>query len=317
LPLDTYASRSIPRVSSREPLWDHPRLRDEVDAGQHYLPGLATGGRETLVTSPIEAEPQYLLRLPGPSWLPLLAGLGTAAFFFALTVKWSWLAVGGAALAVIGIVRWLWASDPPPLAGTFEVGDGVRLPAYMTGSRSHAWWAVVVLLLVEGSVFASLVFSYLYLWTVAPGAWPPAPLRLPEAATTGVAVVGYVAALAAMSRANRALAVDSRSTLMLALVAGAAVLTLASWFDWQAAFDAGIDGRRHAYGAAVHALLAWQGLHVALVAIVTVYVLARLRAGLLGREHRVTFDTLRLLWLYTAVQGLVTIAVLHSPRIVV
>ena len=39
------------------------------------LPGLATGGRETIVTSPIEAEPQYLLRLPGPSWLPLLAGL--------------------------------------------------------------------------------------------------------------------------------------------------------------------------------------------------------------------------------------------------
>ncbi|HEX5650949.1 MAG TPA: cbb3-type cytochrome c oxidase subunit I [Steroidobacteraceae bacterium] len=316
LPLDTYASRSIPRVSSRDPLWDNPRLRDEVDAGQHYLPGLATGERETLVTSPIEAEPQYLLRLPGPSWLPLLAGLGTATFFFALTVKWVWIAVGGAALALFGIVRWLWASDPRPLAGSFEVGDGIRLPAYMTGSRSHAWWAVVVLLLVEGSVFASLVFSYLFLWTVAPGAWPPAPLPLPEPAAAGVAVVGYVAALVAISWAGRALAASHSRTLTLALVAGAALLALAFSSDWRAALDAGIDARRHAYGAAVHALLAWQGLHVALVAIVTVYVLARLRAGLLGREHRVTFDTLRLLWLYTAAQGLVTIAVVHSPRIV-
>ncbi|HET7203379.1 MAG TPA: hypothetical protein VFI92_08425 [Steroidobacteraceae bacterium] len=47
----------------------------------------------------------------------------------------------------------------------------------------------------------------------------------------------------------------------------------------------------------------------------TAYVIARQSAGLLGPRHRVTFDNLRLVWLYTAAQGLVTIAVLHAPRL--
>ena len=62
---DDYAARSIPRIASRDPLWDQPGLAREVDAGRHYLPGTATGGRETIVTSPVDARPQYVLLLPG------------------------------------------------------------------------------------------------------------------------------------------------------------------------------------------------------------------------------------------------------------
>jgi cytochrome c oxidase subunit I+III len=98
-------------------------------------------------------------------------------------------------------------------------------------------------------------------------------------------------------------------------VAGIVVLAGAYWFDLQAVRSVDVDAAAHAYGAAVHALLSWQGLHVVLVAITTAYVLARFRAGLVSARHRVTFDTLRLLWLYTAAQGLVTAVVLHSPRI--
>src|SRR3546814_5405599 len=43
-------------VTSREPLWERPSLREEVDAGRHYLPGTLTGMRETIVTSPIDAR---------------------------------------------------------------------------------------------------------------------------------------------------------------------------------------------------------------------------------------------------------------------
>jgi cytochrome c oxidase subunit I+III len=315
LPLDNYASRSIPQVTSRDPLWDNPRLRDEVDAGQHFLPGVATGGRETIVTSPIDAVPQYVLRLPGPSWLPLLAGLGTALFFFALTVKFTVLAVAGGSLAIVCMLRWLWASDPRPLTGEFDIGAGLRLPAYMTGSQSHAWWAVVVLLLVQGSVFASLVFGYYFLWTVTPGAWPPPPFEVPRGSTAALAAVGWVAASAALIGADRALARDHGHRVTLALCAGLGLLTAAFAFDLRAVQQVNIDAAAHAYGAAVHALLAWQGLHVVLVWIMTGYVLARQAAGLLGRRHRVTFDTLRLVWLYTAAQGIVTLAVLHSPRL--
>ena len=41
LPTGTYQTRSIPIVTSREPLWDQPGLAEEVKAGRYYLPGRA------------------------------------------------------------------------------------------------------------------------------------------------------------------------------------------------------------------------------------------------------------------------------------
>src|SRR5690606_8720403 len=114
LPIDNYGVRSIPHIVSREPLWDNPALREEVDSGQHYLPGLATGVRETIVTSPIDARPQYILRLPGYGWLPVLAGLGTAVFFLSLTVKLMLLAAIGGIVALVCIFKWLWQSESAP-----------------------------------------------------------------------------------------------------------------------------------------------------------------------------------------------------------
>ena len=41
LPTGNYSSRSIPIVTSRDPLWDQPNLADDVEAGRYYLPGRA------------------------------------------------------------------------------------------------------------------------------------------------------------------------------------------------------------------------------------------------------------------------------------
>src|SRR5688572_3758700 len=65
LPQQDYGVRSIPQITSREPLWDRPALAAEVVAGRHWLPGTHSGGRETLVTSWRDAVPQHLLALPG------------------------------------------------------------------------------------------------------------------------------------------------------------------------------------------------------------------------------------------------------------
>ena len=46
-----YGPRSIPLVTSRDPLWDQPGLSEDSKAGRHYLPGTITGTRETIVTS--------------------------------------------------------------------------------------------------------------------------------------------------------------------------------------------------------------------------------------------------------------------------
>ena len=99
LPNASIRTRSIPVVTSREPLWDQPEPGEDVEAGRYYLPGAPTGRRETIVTSPIEGAPQYVLRLPGPGWPPFLAAVFTAAFFLLLTVKLVTLALRCAASA--------------------------------------------------------------------------------------------------------------------------------------------------------------------------------------------------------------------------
>src|SRR5688572_13105182 len=78
---DAYAARSIPRVLDRYPLWSDPAMIQAADRGRWYLPGTGTGARETIVTSPIEGEPQYVMRVAGPGLAHVLAAAFTAAFF--------------------------------------------------------------------------------------------------------------------------------------------------------------------------------------------------------------------------------------------
>src|SRR3546814_15705693 len=59
----------------------------DVAEGRYFLPGSATGYRETIITSPLRAEPEYLQIMPGPSVWPLLASIFTAGFFLLLTVQ--------------------------------------------------------------------------------------------------------------------------------------------------------------------------------------------------------------------------------------
>jgi cytochrome c oxidase subunit I+III len=301
LPLDSYAVRSIPRVEGRYPLWERPSLRAEVDSGQHYLPGTMTGARETIVTSAVDARPEYLMRIPGPSWLPLLAGLGTAVFFFTLTVKSTWMALAGAALAVITIFRWLWESDPAPGSRRHDIGDGIELPDYMSGPRAHGWWGVVVLLIVNASIFASFVYSWFYLAYMA-DAWPPPGMHI-EGGGFDVAsgAAGLASAVLAIL-ASRLLAGGKSRWFIATIILGMAALVGALVVQCVAA--RGADPALHAFGATSWALLCWQGVNVALCVLMGGWVLARLVAGKLDAVRRATFDCAWLVWLYTAVQGL-------------
>jgi cytochrome c oxidase subunit I+III len=311
LPQDDYGVRSIPRIESREPLWDRPQLAAEVKEGRHYLPGTATGRRETIVTSPVDAKPQYVLILPGWSLLPLIAGAGTAAFFLFLTVKMVWPAAVGGAIALGAMLRWMWENDRGAFHPPVDIGDGIRLPVYASGPASTSWWAMVVLMLVDATVFASLVFSFFYLWTVN-DAWPPAGITLPAGQWPIVSGLAWLLSSALMVGAGRALEPRRRAMLTAAL-AGATVLMLAAFSaDLRAWWQAGLRPSEHAYAAVVCAVLAWQGLHAAVLLVMGGYTLARSWCGLLDATRRVTFDNTRLFWHYTVAQGLAGLLLIHG-----
>ena len=314
LPSGTYGLRSIPRVDSPYPLWDHPTLADEVERGAHYLPGTLTGKRETLVTSAIDAKPLYVLVVPGPGWSPFVAAAATAAFFYMLTFELAIPAALCAAVAAIAIVAWLWGSDPGPIRGPADVGGGATLPFAMTGPSSHAWWAVVVLILVCATLYASLVFSYLYLWTVSPHLWrepalPPVP---PVLASVALLAGGW----ALLEAADRSLSRD-RALAASAFLAGAAIAVGASCgVDALALRRAGLDPTSTAYAETVATIVALQAFFAVLVAAMAAYTVARAFAGKLDATRRATFDHTRLMARYAIAQGLVGLALVHGfPRL--
>jgi cytochrome c oxidase subunit I+III len=315
LPTDNYAIRSVPFVTSRDPLWDTPNLRHEVDSGQHYLPGTVTGTRETIVTSPIDAVPQYLLRLPGPSWWPVLAGLGTAVFFLALTVKWIVVASLGAIVAFASIIKWLWETDPKPSGQLFHIGGGLHLPDYLSGSRSHSWWSVVVLMLVDGTVFACAVFSFFYLWTVTQSGFPPEGLAVPGGASSIIAAVAWLLSAVALRAGDTALRKGARSILRIAIALALILMWAACWWNIDALTGTGMSPTAHGYAATAYTLVSWQGLHAALLTCMGLYTLAREACGHIDATRRNTFDNTRIMWYFCAAQAIVGLLVINAGRL--
>jgi cytochrome c oxidase subunit I+III len=321
LPSDVYSTRSIPHVTSRDPLWDQPGLADEVAGGAHYLPDAPTGGRETLVTSAVEARPQYVLQMPGAGWPQVLAAVFTAACFLLLTVKLVVPALVCAVLAIVFIVVWLWPLDPGPAKGEVEIGAGIRLPTYMTGPQSHGWWAMVVLMLVAASLYLSYIFSYLYLWTVSPDVWPslgtPALPGLDRPLLSAALCVIAVVAFAAADRWLPSAGTRAILPATLGVLAGCAALAAAVAVEIVAHWQSGLRPEATAYGAMVYlaGLLAAQV--VAAVVFMGLFTAARLVAGRTDRERRNSFDHTALLAYYAAAQTLLGLAVVHGfPRLV-
>jgi cytochrome c oxidase subunit I+III len=313
-----YQTRSIPIVTSREPLWDQPGLNEDVKAGRYYLPGAPTGGRETLVTSPIEARPQYVAQIPGPSWAHVLAALFTAAFFLGLTVKLYTTSIICGVLAVACVLVWMWDTDHGPVRPPVDIGGGLRLPVYVTGPESHSWWGMIVLMIVTGTAFACLVFSYLFLWTISPGAWPPPPVPLAPLWIGLLSAGLYAASSVAMLVASRVLARPDANPWVLRGLIGIAIVLLISAIGVELVGQrgGGVDPTQSGYGATIFALASFQGFLAAVLAIMGLFTIARSVAGKLDAVRRVTFDNTAVYWHAIVVQGLIALAVVHGfPRL--
>jgi cytochrome c oxidase subunit I+III len=317
LPQGSYAARSIPRISSRDPLWDDPDLPEQVRQGQHFLPGSVTGLREALVTSTIDATPQYVAVIPGPGWAHLFAAVGTAGFFLSLTVELVWVAGAFGVVALLSVLRWLWTgTDLGPICKEAEIGGGLRLPVYITGRDAVGQWAMVLLLIVDAVIFACLIFTHAYLWLVnGDAAWPPAGSELPDMSWPLAAALLLLVSERLMWGAGRLLPLENRIWPVLAVLTSSALLLLGLGIDLNAIWWAGLRPMTDSFGAAVYANQFWQCLHAAVALIMAFYLVARLAAGLIDPVRRLTFDNVRLFWIYTVVQGWAGMALTHLfPR---
>jgi len=117
-PPPAYNFAVIPIVASRHPLWED-RLQESDDRSKLTEGYLLMHGRETLGTTPLDAEPNAILKMTGDSLIPLLVGAFTSVFFGGALFH-IWGIAGAAALGdAICIAIWLM----PPTEAKIEARD--------------------------------------------------------------------------------------------------------------------------------------------------------------------------------------------------
>ena len=310
MPGESWGIRSIPEIDSRYPLWDQPNIERDVDEGRFYLPDAEELRRETIVTSPVDATPEQVLRLPGSSFLPLTAAIATGGFFV-LGTFYLWMpALFSLGLATGIIAYWLWNGTALiPEKDTKDVGLGLTLPLYRSGTASVSWWAMFIMMLALLTAFASLVFGYFFYWTVHDD-FPPDPAQGPGVLWPSIAAALVLGAWALTLLARRWNRLDAGAmfhtamigAIMLAIGGGAALLA-GPW-----ASD--LDPTSHVYPAIVWLLAAWCVLHIGVGVLMQVYCVARRLAGRMTARHDIDIVNVALYWHFCTITVAITVAVL-------
>ncbi len=300
--------RTIPQIETRYPIWEQPRFLADYDAGKFFLPDAEEGRREMLITSSIDATPLQCMRIPGPTYITLVAALAVGGIFIFPTFKMYGLMGVSIVASIIVIAIWLWnGTGEIPEKATKDVGLGVTLPLYASGRHSAGWWAMGITMLAIFTAYICLVFGYFFYWTrhaqfVPEGAGG-------SAAVAGAALLASVLAWGLTMAARRMNAADR----VPAFYASAAVGTLAALASIGGLlahpYLAGLDPTAHVYASLIWLLAIWSAVQTAIGIVMLIYCVARRAAGRMTGAYDMDIVNVGLYWHFTMATNAITLAV--------
>jgi cytochrome c oxidase subunit I+III len=319
MPAPTYNFVSIPTIAERNPLWHRPGLQQDLDAGDGFLPGASRGARETLGTSVRAGTPQSVIRLSNSTWIPLATALTLVAvlgFFIAGLYLLAALSFGGTVVAL-----WHWLSTtgdddaPACVDAGVSAGQPLVLPTQSASPDSPGVWGTMILLLVDGSLYASLVFAYFYLWLLAP-AWPPPGHELPGLGVPALGAALLLAGSASVRSARRRNAAARPDGGRAALLLGGILLVAFLVTQVLMLVDYGHAPQSHAYASLVYVLIGYQGIHAIIALLMAAFVWRRSRRGLVDSVRQRDFRIITMFWHYTTGLWVVGLLLVHLfPRL--
>jgi cytochrome c oxidase subunit I+III len=256
----------------------------------------------------VDARPIQCQRLPGNSFVPFAAAVALGGFFVFGSFHFWKLAAASLPVAIGLFLYWLWTGTAEhPEKEHKDVGLGLKLPLYVSGSDSVGWWGMFITMLADLTAFVCIVFGYFFFWTVRDD-FPPEPSPGPGVlwpAVGGALLLASWALTEISRRANRRGATPvfyaALGWAVLLAIAGSLALLAGPWLH-------GLDPKSHSYPATVWLLVAWTVLHVALGVVMQLYCLARRAAGRLTPRYDMDAANVALYWHFVAVTVFVTVA---------
>jgi cytochrome c oxidase subunit I+III len=213
-------------------------------------------------------------------------------------------------LAACVILYWLWTGTALiPEKAEKDVGLGLKLPLYVSGSASIGWWAMFITMLADMTAFVCIVFGYFFFWTVRED-FPPDTalgpgLLWPAIAALLVAVV-WISLLLARRWNKRDWHAGIYGGLLVS--AGSAALCIAALLAGPFVTD--LDPTKHVYDATVWLLVIWTAFHVLVGVIMQLYCVARRFAGRMTAQHDIDICNVVLYWHFVAATVLITVGVI-------
>jgi cytochrome c oxidase subunit I+III len=315
IPPAPYAFASIPHLGKTRSDEIAPGdLALSLARGEGYLGFTRNGWQEALGVHMTTGEPEQLIVLPQPTYLPLFTALATAAVVLTFLFKLYLLALV-AALVTAGM--FVFSGHRAGLArdyGPMPVGHGVNVPPHTEVAGAPPWLALICVLIADGTLFTSLLFGTFYLWIAAPN-WPAAITPEPSGMLALVAGAALAVAAAAARGSLRAVAAGDTASGWIGLAVLALLAAIATAVGL--IVDLTPYPHEHALGATAAALLGYVALHAGIGLLFLVSNFLRLDAGFIA-PRRVLDLRLTRLWLdYTLVTGVIAMGlVLALPELV-
>jgi cytochrome c oxidase subunit I+III len=323
-PMPLYGFRRLPVIQSRHPNWGDnkvvvdPRTEKLLETLEHY----PRDYRAQLVTSAIDAEPEEIYRIAGPSIWPLASALAIGVMTLFLVFSQYWLAAISLLITLFTLV--MWHSDSgefsnPEEEKAFEEEYGVPLRPH--GSRAVARWGMLLTVLTLATALITILFSYLYL-RLTPAQWPPDGIPLPEPFAPGAATAILLLSVIPVWLAARAVNRDDAASVSFGLLAVIVMGALYIGLNLYSYNYLGFDYKTQAFGS-IFALLATFQLLCAFVGLLMLaaslfwFVQGARHPGEDRPSRHRSIRDIALYWYYIAAAGLITYLFLYIAPLLI
>lgn len=173
----------LPIVHGRHPLWEEKPITEGDPKTLKIAQTLGrwpTKWRAAVITSLLDARPEEIFRVSGPSIWPFVASVGMITIFASEIFTLRFVSLIGIAIVLISLAGWHWP-DPPPITDEEEAQYEEELGIMIrpNGSRAVARWGMGLFILLLAIALSSFLFTYFYI-RLENDVWPAGNLPLPH-----------------------------------------------------------------------------------------------------------------------------------------
>ncbi|MFN2329472.1 MAG: cytochrome c oxidase subunit I [Chromatocurvus sp.] len=299
-PPHSYNFISLPDGAARHPLWERPDLQKTIAEGRYALSIPSHDRRETFGSDPVTGQIREVIHLPGNSWLPFIAALTLAVVFIGLLARvYSLSAI--AALVTLGLLlRWSWENGAHPLAAPEAETQPGDPPLHSRTFDGPGLWGMGVSMLTNASLYLSLLFGWLYLWTAAPRWTSPeqSPLDWLPLLGSGLALFGVLVRFRSITRLLR----NRDSMRLQSALWGVTLLAIiqTGLLIW-VVMTSTLAPTETSHDAVMTVIISYLLLHSVAGVVITALQAMRVRYGLVGEHAPYEPIVVEQWWLYTTI----------------